>query len=231
MTVDETAAPVLEVVSFVNYPGATAVLERDRDAVTFIRAIKARTGSRSVGHNGSTPVHDAKTQRALEWFGKLAALVLSTRGLRWPVVLVPVPSSDCYLGGPSAPSTLRLASAIADRMRACVVVDALRWKKRARPSHCMGIRNPSWLYNNLELTSPLPDGTLVVVDDVFTTGSHVVAAAARISTEVNQCRHAVCAGRTVWMHHGRVFAIFQDEVPRFSSLEVARAAQAALVVR
>jgi hypothetical protein len=202
----------VNVVSFVSYLTRPPWREIDRDAIRLIRALKGRTvnGSTLMCRLAKPCTLDAtNTEQALEWFAKLGALSLAMKRLPHPIVLVPIPNSDCYSGNYRTPRTLQLAEAIARHVRNVIVCDVLRWKRERRPAHLHGARDQKKLYNDLVLTSVLAKGTPVLVDDVFTTGGHVLAAAARISNAGNRCCQAICLGRTVLTQQDKAFSVMQ----------------------
>jgi len=198
----------LEVVSFVAYVTRPPWSALDRDAIAFIRAAKGRPAS----PDNSQP-DTVITEHALDWFGKMAAVVLEMKRLDPPITLIPMPNSDCYIGCGEGPRTTVLANAIINHLRNATVIDAIRWRACQTPAHEGGARDPETLYRALVLLLPIPEkGTLIIVDDVLTTGAHALAAAARVSTERNPCRLAICLGRTVWQQHDRSFFIFRTKL-------------------
>ena len=76
--------------------------------------------------------------------------------------------------------------------------DRLRWKTIMTPSSQGGTRDPQELYDNLVVTKEPPKGSLVLIDDVRTTGAHLLAAAGRLAEKGARVPLAVCAARTVW---------------------------------
>jgi orotate phosphoribosyltransferase len=82
-----------------------------------------------------------------------------------------------------------------------------------RPTHQGGTRDARKLYDELVLIGDLPKGTVILVDDVFTTGGHILAAAARISTAGGHCCYAICVARTVSRPQESRFSITQEMVP------------------
>jgi hypothetical protein len=142
-------------------------------------------------------------------------LVLATKKLSGPILLVPVPDSDCPRECQKIPRTVHLARAISGHSKHAVVSDVLRWKKAGMPSHRGGTRDPQQLFDRLVVTDVLPRGKLVLVDDVFTTGNHIRAGAAKISDPVRRCSYAVCLGRTVLEQQDKPFAIVEEDLRDF----------------
>jgi len=200
----------VNVVWFTSYLPRCSSLDERRDAVYLIRALK------HLSHEGRGDLYrlnrfsrlDTKNvKQALEWFGTLAALVIRRQHFLPPVVLVPVPNSDCALNSFRPPRTVRLAEAIALKLPTMVAVsDGLRWKHQCRPSHLGGCRQADRLFRELELIRLPPSGTILLIDDVMTTGAHLLASTARLRSAGFQCENAICFGRTEWAEP-RTFAI------------------------
>jgi hypothetical protein len=184
--------------------------QTDRDAMNFIRAIK---GDDVTGSLRRLDTKDATG--ASEWFGEVGALVLARRRLPPPIVLIPVPSSGSTLAGGKNTCTVQLAQSIASHLGKSVVCDGLRWRRALKSSHTGGIRDPQYLYDNLSLIVPPPKGTCVVVDDLLTTGGHILASAARVSSVTNQCRMALCVGRSVSQPRDNRFSFVEEELRDF----------------
>jgi predicted amidophosphoribosyltransferase len=126
----------------------------------------------------------------------VASIALALAQLKPPVILVPIPNSSCVRPD-DTPKTRLLADAIAANETSMVVCDALRWKKPMKPAHRGGTREAEELYDKLVLIKRLPPGTRILVDDVVTKGSHILAGAKAISEAGNRCVEAICVGRTV----------------------------------
>jgi hypothetical protein len=187
--------------------------QRDRTATNFIRATK---GDDVTGLLSSLDTKDATG--VSEWFGELGALVLASKRLPPPIILIPVPNSSCSLANEENTCTVQLAYSIADHLGNSVVCDGLRWRQAMKSSHTGGIRDPQHLYDNLCLMIPMskmPKGTRVVIDDVLTTGGHILASAARVSTVTSRCRLALCVGRSVSRPRDNRFSVVEEEFPDF----------------
>ncbi len=181
---DNLPRPTVRIVSFVNYPTRPPWRKGDLDAIKFVRTVKGRSLGECARPRqlGKLCGLDTKNGgQALEWFARLAALVLSK--LRRPLVLVPIPSSDCRIESHMAPHT-----------------------------HEGGTRDARKLYDELVLIGDLPERTVILIDDVFTTGGHILAAAAKISTAGGHCCDALCVARTVWRPQESRFSITQEMV-------------------
>jgi hypothetical protein len=209
----------LSVISFATYlTRGSSWTDDDHNSLKFVKAVKGKT----FGGWATVPVlgrqeklRSTNVADAVEWFGELGADELGKIGLAAPVFIVPVPNSDCTVQNRKSPRTALLAEAVASRLTHTRVWDGLRWVKKETPTHQEGTRDPELLYPNLVLTSTPPKGTFVLVDDVFTKGGHLQAAAARLAEQKIRCKWAVCAGRTVLISEPRPFSILRQEIPDF----------------
>lgn len=196
----------LKVVSFCTYRTSKGSGWRERDyaACKLIKALKGKpvNGWADVPVAGRRVRLDASNAAsAPALFGELAA-----RGIKWdqhgPYALVPVPNSDCIVGSDQPPRTLKMATQLANHIKAgdVIVADVLRWSEALPPAHEQGgwgRRDPQQLYPRLRLSGALPEGRgIVLVDDVLTSGGHLRAAAAFLEAQGGTVNGAVCAGRT-----------------------------------
>lgn len=208
----------LEVVSFATYLTNVAIAWRDEDhaALKFVKAVKGKpfTGYAWV------PVGD-KMRRlnqqngddAIDWFAIMAAVRLHDETSD-DIVLTPIPNSRCTKTNRKIPRTLRIAETVAARA-GIEVLDCLRWKEAMTPSSQGGTRNPQELYDKLVEIQDATDAKIILIDDIRTTGAHLVAAKAFLQRKKAKCVMAVCAGRTVWAPEENPFAILQEDLPNF----------------
>jgi predicted amidophosphoribosyltransferase len=209
----------LRVISFATYLTNVDVVWRgeDYDALKFVKAIKGKP----INKYAYVPVGKAKrllqernADDAIGWFGEMA--MAPTRDLRipHPLILVPIPNSSCTTTNGKVPRTTRLAKALAVQLGE-EVWDRLRWKTIMTPSSQGGTRDPQELYDNLVVTKEPPKGSLVLIDDVRTTGAHLLAAAARLAEKGARVPLAVCAARTVWNQDEEPFSILDEQLEDF----------------
>jgi predicted amidophosphoribosyltransferase len=209
----------LRVISFATYLTNVDVVWRgeDYDALKFVKAIKGK----AINRYAHVPVGKAKRRLqeqnaddAIGWFGEMA--MAPTRDLRipHPLILVPSPNSSCTTTNGKVPRTTRLAKALAVQLGE-EVWDRLRWKAIMTPSSQGGTRDPQELYDNLVVTKEPPKGSLGLIDDVRTTGAHLLAAAARLAEKGARVPLAVCAARTVWNQDEEPFSILEEQLEDF----------------
>jgi predicted amidophosphoribosyltransferase len=210
----------LRVISFATYLTNVDVVWRgeDYDALKFVKAIKGKP----INKYAYVPVGKAKrlleernADDAIAWFGEMA--IAPTRNLRIPrpLIFVPIPNSSCTSTNGKVPRTTRLAKALLVQSGEGEVWDRLRWKAVMTPSSQGGTRDPQELYDNLVVAKEPPKGSLVLVDDVRTTGAHLRAAAARLVEKGARVPLAVCAARTVLNQDQEPFSILEEQLEDF----------------
>lgn len=203
----------VSVISFATYkrpPWKTT----DFPALKFVKAVKAKpfTGYADVPVLGRwMHLVPENADDAIGWFGELAAAELAKR-FAGPLILVPLPNSSSTVDNGKEPRTAVLAANIAAKLKNTKSCDCLRWTKEWPAK---STRDPQKLYDNLVVTSNPPKGTLILIDDVFTTGGHVQAAVARLAEKKAECKLAICAGRTVLESPENPFEIVIKEVSHF----------------
>jgi predicted amidophosphoribosyltransferase len=209
----------LKVVSFATYLTTSDSTWRDEDycAWMFIKALKGK----SFSGYGRVPVgrkllrlDRTNADDAIGWFGEMAGVYLADK-LSKGVVLVPIPNSNSTVAGDEIGRTVALAEAIASNLDGIEVLDCLRWKEEMTPSSQGGTRNPQELYDNLRVTKRVANSKIVLIDDVRTKGSHLIAAKARLRRKDARCLMAVCAGRTVLTPEVSAFSILEEELEDF----------------
>jgi hypothetical protein len=108
-----------------------------------------------------------------------------------------------------------LAEAIVSNLQEVTIWDGLRWSAAKVPAHQGGPRDPHYFYKHLVIEKKLPDAEIVLVDDMFTSGSHMQAINARLAEKGGKCRLGLCAGRQVTEHVERPFDIIEETLAPF----------------
>jgi predicted amidophosphoribosyltransferase len=180
---------------------------QDRLSQSLVRIIKKHQNLRREIYG-----LDVQTsEQALNWFGDLSAETLRVMDIPRPILLVPIPNSDCVLNSKAEPRTKLLATSIARRTKQVIVADVLRWNRKLLSAHRGGVRDRYRLADALSLTAELPSGaSCILVDDVLTTGGHVIAAASRLNAEGMSCMNALCLARTIRCRHPQTFGVSHE---------------------
>lgn len=175
--------------------------DRDFAAYKLIKTLKAKSISGwarvEVGPGEWVRFDDTNPQVALDVFGRLAASRFNWNGVG-RAALVPIPNSACTTVADRLPRTLGLAEAVLRHVRDAdlVAIDALRWTEATGPAHERCARRyPEQLFPLLRLVRQVPtDRPVVLVDDMLTTGGHMLAAEAFLRAAGVSVFAALCAG-------------------------------------
>ena len=176
----------------------------DYNATHLVKAVKglplhpnAYTVVQIGGHK--VRITEKNKDKAIEWFAEWAVPLVDALGHQ-EKTLVPIPSSSTVAKAPATFRTAKLADEIAKRCSTPTqAFPFLRWKRPKPPARCGGTRDARLLYPNLSLSRELPSSDCVLVDDVYTTGGHLVASAWFLGNLAGKTvLGAVCCGRTSW---------------------------------
>jgi len=206
----------------------------DYDAHDFVMAVKGRSinGYAYVPCGGTIHrIEDSNRDMALDLFARAVAAHVLDYGLDRPIALVPVPNSRADVRATTAaPRTLEQAQALARHLGPHArVADVLRWRSRMLSARALeGPRDPQSLFDELLLVGDLPRRvhgaiaaptrhTVVLVDDVMTSGGHLQAAAAVLrAAETCEIACAVVAGRSDKTQVNNPFAVRVEALPDFT---------------
>lgn len=185
-------------------PGEHQWRDQDYDANFFAHAIKAdrtklkdRVKNLPIGPNGSrVRVSASNIPAAQSAFCAWAAQQLVTLDLS-DVVLLAVPNSNATAEAQDF-NIARIARLIAQmsngRAQASTALRFIEYRPKSERE-----RRPSALElrDNMTVVGAIPDGNIVLVDDVFTQGHHLTAATWSLPVGRDPPSHALVAARTI----------------------------------
>jgi predicted amidophosphoribosyltransferase len=156
-------------------------------------------------------ITEANKDVAIAWFCEWAVPIVNAIS-SGPKVLVPVPSHDALEHSPGDFRTAQIAQSLAAACGGNVkAAPVLRLREEMVPSSAGGTRDPEEIYPNLVVTHPLPPGDVILVDDVYTTGGHLVAAAWRLEDLGRTPVLGVACGRALHFQLDDPFAVETED--------------------
>lgn len=173
----------------------------DYSAMNLVKAVKGLHfgGTSSITQGGSSysiTNNDDGRARALMIAARSLAGKIHKAGYQ-AVSVMPVPSSAHT--DPTAMFTgRRLANAIQEYHKPFVAASTLYFNQAMPPARGGGNRNPHTIQPHLRIAGPPPVGRVVLLDDVCTSGGHLIAAARFLRQHGIQVEDAFVIGRTRW---------------------------------
>ena len=176
--------------------------QTDYDATHLVKAVKGVSLNKNqwavvqIGKKKVT-ITDKNKDVAIQWFAEWAALLVDALGSREKVI-VPIPGSSVTKTFSNKFRTEVIANAIAEKCETPVRVYAgLRWKRPQESTRDGGTRDPMLLYDRMVVLKGLPTDDIILIDDVYTTGGHLKAAAWCFEDRERRVLGAICCGRTI----------------------------------
>ena len=176
----------------------------DYDATHLVKAVKGL----DLHPNAYTPVEikgknvkitEGNKDTAMQWFAEWAAPIIDVIDDNQKV-LIPIPAGDVVEDSPDDFRTTKIAREISSFCGSkTVVAPILRWNEPMTPSRKGGPRDARVLYSHLIQNGEIPQGTVVLIYDVFTFGGHFISAAWKLDDSDRSVALAVCCGHTE--HH------------------------------
>ena len=177
------------------------------DVAKIVRAIKEEPfrGYADLKIGGATKRLDPDhPQIATEWF--IERVIEETKFSPGDHILCPIPDSQCTPLSTHTPRTVQLARTLSKRVPQLKVWHHLKFKKPMPRK----LRDEELMYQNLLCTAPVPEGYLILLDDVCTTGAHARAAQRRLTVHGARDMCAMSVARTLLEPEEEVFGFRAD---------------------
>jgi hypothetical protein len=197
----------------------------------FAKVIKGETigGYGDITVRGQTcRVQNDNRAQVLAWFGQMAADFLKSDDINREATfsLVPLPSHDAVVGAKFTRFPARdMAKALAAELKRLKVpnvsvADVLRFKRPLASARSGGgTRDPRVLFDEMTVVSRYR-GHAIIIDDVWTSGGHLAAAAAHLRmTGTKRVWRALCAAKADQTPLENAMARRDEEVPDFDPNE------------
>ena len=191
--------------------------QTDYDATHLVKAVKGLPLNENqwavvqIGKKKVT-IRENNKDAAIEWFAEWAALLVDALGSRGKV-MVPIPGSSVTKTYSNEFRTEMIANAIAEKCETPVTVYAgLRWKKPQKSTRDGGTRDPMLLYDKMVMLKGLPTDAIILIDDVYTTGGHLKAAAWCFEDRERSVLGAICCGRTIQQQLENPFEVKKESL-------------------
>lgn len=181
------------------------------DAYLFVWAVKFGTYKTKfiiplVG--GKTlQITEKNVQVVRDYFGQFIVRTLDAQNVPADALIIPVPSKDALMA--SRPSSYRsldmVKRALRGRKYGNAIFDGLRWKIQLQKAHEGGSRDRSYWREHLQASSHLQGRSVVLIDDVLSTGSTILAAKEELEAAGATVLFGIACGRTVYDFEAKPF--------------------------
>ena len=172
------------------------------DAYFFCWGVKVGTFKRGFNihdANGKTAITAKNFELARSTFGKwIQKSVVALGGGGADVVLVPVPSKDGLTGAATFRTLDMTTEAVKGAQFAARVEGGLTWKQKLTKAHEGGSRSRALLAPLLAAEASLKGKKVILIDDLISTGSSLLAAADALTAAGATVLGAVVCGKTIY---------------------------------
>lgn len=182
--------------------------EKYWDAYFYVWGVKVGTYRRSFNihyKDSVLPITPHNFNRVRSSFGRYVEIVLIDQNIPLDVVIIPVPSKDGLLKAPSFRARDMAIEAMAGTLYADNVRGALRWSDALLKAHEGGDRRRSFLLDHLVADPSLKGRSVVLIDDLLSTGGSMLAARDCLQAVGANVLSAVTCGRTIYDFDTKAF--------------------------
>jgi hypothetical protein len=168
-------------------------------AFKFCRAVKKRhiNGTLEFPWKAGAETINAESVGRARWiFGYFIKSVLTELGLPEAPILVPVPSKDGLVGATTFRSLEMLRESVAPHGQ-FTIAPVLRFTHQLQPANSGGPRGREVLKPYMRVVEQPPDGPIILVDDLLTTGGSILASYDKLEEIGRAPVAAIVCGHTV----------------------------------
>lgn len=194
------------------------------DAYFYVWAVKVGKFRRSFfAHkpSGKTRITKENFPLVREWFGDFIVHTLKSEDAPEDVVLIPLPSKDGIADARSYRTLDMLREALAGKKFEGCILDAIRWKEKLQPAHEGGGRSRDFWRNHMQVSDAVNKRDVVLIDDVISTGSTLLAAKEAVEAAGGSVLGAIVCGRTIYDFETKPFGLqtieFDQEMRDYSA--------------
>lgn len=168
---------------------------------------------------GKVQMTAANIGLARKWFGDFIDYCLKQEDAPEDVLLVPIPSKDALSAARTYRSLEMLREAMRGKKYERQVSDALRWTEQLAKAHEGGDRGRQFIKDRLKLRLNVKDKTVVLLDDLISTGSSMLAAKDVLEEAGAVILGGITCGKTIYdfdtKPFGRQNFEFEDEIHEY----------------
>lgn len=148
--------------------------------------------------SGRVRMTGANITLARKWFGDFITYCLKQEEYPNDVCLVPVPSKDALPVAVTYRSLDMVRDAMKGQKQAYQILDAVRWTEQLAKAHEGGGRGRQFIKERLKLHADVKGRSIVLVDDLISTGSSMLAVKDVMEDGGAKVIGGVTCGKTVY---------------------------------
>lgn len=171
------------------------------DARKFVLSVKIGTYKHPFTihtRKGKIPINQTNFKKVRKLFGVFINDVLISESIPDDALLVPVPSKDGINSSNTYRSLRMLQEAMSDTDTCKRILNAVQWTTELPKSHESGPQERAYWRSHMTVTGDVRSKNIVLIDDVITTGSTLLAAKEVLEHAGASVLGAVCCGKTIY---------------------------------
>lgn len=193
------------------------------DALNYVWAVKTGEYRHKflVHHRNSTKVvmTSSNISDARKWFGDFISYAVKQHDEDDEIYIVPIPSKDGLPSTETYRSLKMVQDSLKGRKENYRVLDACRWTEQLAKAHEGGGRGRKFIKERLQLKADVKGKSIVLVDDLISTGSSMLAVKDLLEEGGAKVICGVTCGKTVYdfkfSPFGRQSFDFDEEIHEY----------------